>query len=123
MASYAAGVRAESLAARFLESQGYQLLRQNFRSKRGEIDLIAMEGQTLCFVEVRYRGHASFGHPTSTINRIKQRRIVRTASAFLTNVWTGPPCACRFDVISILGQEASEIVLLRNAFDAPGESY
>ena len=123
MPSYALGVRAEALAATFLQEQGYQILRQNFRARRGEIDLVAMEDQTLCFVEVRYRRLGGFGHPSDTIDRLKQRRIVRTAGVFLTTAWTGPMCACRFDVVTILGNPTSEIVLLRNAFEAPAGSY
>jgi putative endonuclease len=124
MASYALGVRAEALAAVFLQQQGYQILRQNFRARRGEIDLIAMEDRTLCFVEVRYRRQGRFGHPSDTIGGIKQRRIARTAGVFLATAWTGPICACRFDVVTLLGDDAApEIVLLRNAFEAPAGSY
>ena len=118
MAAYAEGVRAESLAAAFLRQQGFEILRQNYRARRGEIDLIALEAQTLCFVEVRYRKRAGYGHPIDTVNRLKQSRIVRTASLFLAASWKGPPCACRFDVVTILGQPTEEITLLRNAFAA-----
>ena len=119
MGSYALGVRAESLAAAFLRQEGFQILQQNFRSHRGEIDLIALEDRTLCFVEVRYRGQDSYGHPSSTISRLKQQRIARTASVFLATRWAGPACACRFDVVTILGREPPEITLLRNAFELP----
>lgn len=119
MASYATGVRAESLAAAFLQRQGFQILRQNYRIRRGEIDLIALEDETLCFVEVRYRKRGTFGHPSATITRLKQSRIARTASYFLTSVWRGPSCACRFDVVTLIGADEPEIVLLRNAFEVP----
>ena len=124
MASYALGVRAEALAAAFLQQQGYQILQQNFRARRGEIDLIALEDKTLCFVEVRYRRLEGFGHPSGTVDRLKQRRIVRTAAVYLATAWTGPVCACRFDVVTLLGSNATpEIVLLRHAFEAPPGSY
>ncbi len=119
MGSYTLGVRAESLAAAFLRQEGFQVLQQNFRIRQGEIDLIALEDRTLCFVEVRYRGRDSYGHPSSTIGRLKQRRIIRTASVFLATRWVGPACACRFDVVTILGGEPPEITLLRNAFELP----
>ena len=119
MGSYALGVRAESLAAAFLRREGFQILQQNFRGRRGEIDLIALEDRTLCFAEVRYRGQARYGHPGSTISRLKQRRIIKTASVFLATRWVGPACACRFDVVTILGSELPEITLLRNAFELP----
>jgi putative endonuclease len=122
MASSATGARAEALAARYLQAQGFQILRQNYRAYRVEIDIIALEGQTLCFVEVRYREHAEHGHPLSTISPLKQRRIAKTASAFLSNTWAGPRCACRFDVVTIVGKEAAEILLLRNAYEAPSET-
>jgi len=53
------------------------------------------------------------------ISRLKQRRIIRTASVFLATRWVGPACACRFDVVTILGGEPPEITLLRNAFELP----
>ena len=84
-----------------------------------EIDLIALEDATLCFVEVRYRQSGTFGHPSATITRLKQSRIARTASYFLTNVWRGPSCACHFDVVTLIGADVPEIVLLRNAFEVP----
>lgn len=118
-----AGARAESWAAAYLAGLGFRILRQNFRARRGEIDLIAIEDETLCFVEVRYRRREDFAHPSSTVTRLKQRRIARTASLFLATCWSGPPCACRFDVVTIIGQPAPEITLLRNAFSVPADSY
>src|SRR5262249_4302471 len=106
-----------------LQDQGYQILHQNFRSRRGEIDLVAMEGDTLCFVEVRYRRRETFGDPGSTVGGLKQHRIIKTAQAFLATAWAGPPCACRFDVVAIVGGTAPEIVLFRNAFEVPGVSF
>ncbi len=122
MASYATGVRAESLAAAFLQRQGYQILQHNFRIRRGEIDLIAVEDAVLCFIEVRYRQGVRFGHPGATISRLKQSRIVRTASYFLASVWRGPRCACRFDVVTIVGDSPPQIELIRNAFEMPAGS-
>lgn len=123
MASYAVGARAESLAAAFLTQLGFRILRQNFRARRGEIDLIAIEGETLCFVEVRYRRTEDFAHPSSTVSRLKQRRIARTASLFLTTCWAGPPCACRFDVVTIVSHPVPELTLLRDAFSVPAGCY
>lgn len=107
------------MAASFLAQQGFRILRQNFRAKRGEIDLIALEGETLCFVEVRYRRKEDFAHPSSTVSQLKQKRIARTASLFLATCWAGPPCACRFDVVTMVSQPVPEITLLRDAFSAP----
>ena len=77
------GTKEEALAAAFLEKQGYQILERNFRCRLGEIDLIARDGSTLVFVEVKYRKNADFGTPAEAVNRKKQLTICETAIARL----------------------------------------
>ncbi len=89
------------LAKQYLEHKGYQFVSSNFTFKKvGELDLVMTDGDILVFVEVRCRTHLSFGYPESSIGPVKQRRIRRTAEAYmLMHGWYGKPC--RFDVIAI----------------------
>lgn len=110
----ARGVRAEGCAALYLTQHGYEILATNYRWRHGEIDIIAREGDTLCFIEVRFRRAAQHGTALCTINRSKQARIARTAEHFLSFRWRGEPPACRFDVVAF--DEGSRVTLVRDAF-------
>ncbi len=109
-----AGRTAEEQAIAFLSQKGFHLLHRNYRIRQGEIDLIAKEGEVLCFIEVRSRSQAVFGSAIETISDKKKLRILRTAEHFLTYVWKRTH-ACRFDVVTIDGPD-QEIALFRNAF-------
>lgn len=109
------GQWAEHLAARYLEWQGLTLLERNFVCKGGEIDLIMEHGETLVFVEVRYRQQHN---PLETINRHKERRIISCAEKYLLNY---PPALyppCRFDVVIIQTQPSKKIEWIADAFRA-----
>jgi len=111
------GKEGESIAVRYLKKQGYKIVEQNYRSKVGEIDIIAKDKKTLVFVEVKTRRSRSFGSPKWAVTPKKQKAISMTALYYLkmTNQ-TG--ANARFDVVSILAQgEAPQIELVRNAFD------
>ncbi|WP_231714370.1 YraN family protein [Desulfonema ishimotonii] len=110
------GREGESLAARYLEQNGYQILVMNYRAPTGEIDIIAREGNTLAFVEVKARRSGRFGSPKHAVDRRKQRKISMTALHYLKE--TGQHnVRARFDVISILSATAlPRIELIRNAF-------
>ena len=101
------GSRAEQLARRFLEQQGLQFKQANFRCKRGEIDLIMQDGETLVFVEVRYRGNSRFGSAAETVDQHKQRKLVTTALFYLQSKPELAQQASRFDVIAISGDSGS----------------
>ena len=92
-----AGRAAEDLAARFLDGQGLHVVARNFRTKRGEIDLVARDGATLVFVEVRFRRSASHGGAAESITAAKQARMVAAAQVYLLRQRGDPPC--RFDAI------------------------
>ena len=111
------GANAESIAGQYLQSLGLQLLAQNFRTKAGEIDLIMRDGETLVFVEVRYRRAVDFGLPVETISAAKRRRIVRAAAHYLTTLLTIPDC--RFDVITLVGDTptSESCDWIKGAFD------
>ena len=92
-----AGRAAEDLAARFLDGQGLHVVARNFRTKRGEIDLIARDGATLVFVEVRFRRSERHGGAAESITAAKQARMVAAAKVYLLRQRGDPPC--RFDAI------------------------
>jgi putative endonuclease len=91
------GESAERHAEDFLQARGLQVVARNYRKPFGEIDLIAREGPTLVFVEVRKRSHRAFADGAESIDRRKLQRLRRTAEAFLQQQrWSGP---VRFDVL------------------------
>ena len=95
------GRLAENLAALFLTLKGYRILERRWKSKTGEIDLIARKGQTLVFVEVKSRqDHAAAREAVTWQSR---RRIERTASGYLSRKRLQPMPPCRFDVVTVSG--------------------
>lgn len=92
-----AGARAEGIAAKFLEARGLSIVDRNFRTRRGEIDLIARDGEMLVFVEVRLRRSQSFGGAGASITAAKCSRLTAAARAYLGRLGTEPPC--RFDAV------------------------
>jgi putative endonuclease len=107
------GEAAESLAASFLRGQGLVISERNYRCRFGEIDLIAREGATLVFVEVRQRRSDSFGGAAESITAAKRSRLVAAAHHYLARRRSLPPC--RFDAVLIRG-EPPRIEWIRNAF-------
>ena len=76
------GALGEEAAALALKKKGYKIIERNYRSKMGEIDIIAKDGQYTCFVEVRLRKTNSFGSPADSINEGKRSRIIKTAQFY-----------------------------------------
>lgn len=107
------GANYEQLASEYLREQGYEILKCNFRCRSGEIDLIAREGEVLCFVEVKYRAGSACGSPLEAVGYHKQRQILKVARYYLMKNDMTMDTPCRFDVVAI---EGKEITLLRNAF-------
>ena len=114
-ASQAVGSGAEERAAAFLQAQGLAIVDRNFRTRLGEIDLVARDGATLVFVEVRYRAGESYGGALESITAAKRRRIAAAANQYLARLGAQPPC--RFDVITFEGPSPR---WLRAAFDVAG---
>jgi len=113
------GEKAEALAERHLAAQGLTTIARNLRSRWGEIDLIAADGDTVVFVEVRLRSDARYGGAAASISAAKQTRLVRTAESFLAGqgrAYANRPC--RFDVILLDRLDARSIEWIRGAFDA-----
>lgn len=114
----AAGQQAESRAVAFLEARGYQVVARNFSCPWGELDIVAEQGDTLCFVEVRMRASTTWGDPANTVSFAKQRRVVKAALHYLMRKGYRRRMI-RFDVIAIVGRHAdAELLHLPNAFDA-----
>jgi putative endonuclease len=108
-----AGSAAEDLAARYLEGRGLAIVERNWRCRGGEIDLVARDGQTLVFVEVRLRTSSAFGGAAASVDAHKQRRILLAARQYLAGRADAP---CRCDVVALDGLDPSRIEWIRNAF-------
>ena len=97
------GTRYEELAADYLEHSGMPVTARNFRCRFGEIDLIARDGRTLVFVEVKYRTNASSGLPEEALSVSKQRTISKAADFYRVRYKIRSDIPCRFDVIAFEG--------------------
>ena len=114
----ALGRRSEELARRHLAALGYVVEKTNARFPVGEIDIVARDGQTLCFVEVRSASSEAWGGPLASITDRKRRRLIRAAQWYLARLRALPE-EIRFDVVAVTwtgGVPAVE--LIRGAFDA-----
>lgn len=110
----AVGTACEQAAGSFLKKKGYRILEYNYRSRIGEIDIIAMDGAYLVFCEVKYRASQRAGSPLEAVDRKKQRTLARCALQYMTrHHMTEHPA--RFDVI---GMSREEIVHIQDAFQA-----
>ena len=112
------GEWAEQLALEYLQDRGLSLRERNVRSRGGEIDLVMQEGETVVFVEVRYRHDARFGGALPSVDSAKQQRLLRAAAAYLQRHWRSPP-PCRIDVLAIEGAPREPAIeWIRNAIGA-----
>ncbi|MBO4834524.1 MAG: YraN family protein [Lachnospiraceae bacterium] len=109
----ALGGRQEDLACRFLEQQGILILERNYRVKIGEIDIIAKEGNEICFIEVKYRASRKYGGASYAISHQKQEKIRRVAQWYISSHHLGNNVFFRFDAVLIDGDE---IQYIRNAW-------
>ena len=94
------GAEGEAIAARYLVARGCRIVERNYRYHRNEIDIIALDGETLCFIEVKTRASLDKGHPAESVTARKRQEIIRAASGYLATR-PDPWIACRFDVIAI----------------------
>jgi putative endonuclease len=114
------GADGERLAVRQIEKRGYKTIQRNFRCKTGEIDIIAKDGDTLVFVEVKTRNNLRFGSPKHAVTWRKQKKLIRTALYYLKTV-NSSKARFRFDVISIVNNPVDgkyQVELIQNAFKA-----
>ncbi len=112
------GERGEAIAAAYLKGQKFTIVEKNYRCKGGEIDIIAKDGKTFVFVEVKTRRTLSFGPPQQALTSFKQRQISKAALTWLADKKLFGASA-RFDVIAILLPDHAlpQIDHIRNAFD------
>lgn len=109
------GAAAEELAARHLLGQGLRIIERNFRVRGGEIDLIARDGKTLVFVEVRLRSRGDFGGAAASITLKKQQRLILAARHYLQ---AHGEQSCRFDCVLLDALDAKSVEWLQGAFSA-----
>lgn len=108
------GRHGENLACRFLKSNGYKIIEKNFRTRFGEIDIVAEDNGVVCFVEVKARTDTSYGLPEEYVDRRKQVKIVKTSQAYIKrkNLKSRD---MRFDIVSVsLASRSCRII--KNAF-------
>ncbi|MBI4687390.1 MAG: YraN family protein [Nitrospirae bacterium] len=111
------GREGEELAIKFLKKNGYKIIEQNYKTPLGEIDIIAKDGETLTFIEVKARESLQFGQPFEAVNYTKRKKITKVALSYIKKLKEVPPC--RFDVMSVYFKEGRpEVELIRDAFEA-----
>lgn len=111
------GRRGERIACRYLLRQGYDVLARRFRGRHGEIDIVALDGDTLVFVEVKTRASRAFGEPWEFVDWEKRQNLRGTAEEFIARYGMGSR-TYRFDIVGVIapGARDEEIALLRNAW-------
>ena len=115
-AQVALGRRGERAAERYLRRIGYRIVARNFRAAGAEIDLVAIDGETLVFVEVKTRSSRAAGGPEEAVDERKQKQMRRAAEAFARR-YRADEIEMRFDIIAVdASGKRLEIELLRNAF-------
>ncbi|MAF10597.1 YraN family protein [Candidatus Poribacteria bacterium] len=110
------GARGEDLACARLRDAGYAIVERGYRTREGEIDIVARDGETTVFVEVKTRSGSAYGGPLAAVTPAKQAKVCRAAIAYLqaNDLWDAP---CRFDVIGILtGRAEPSVTHVQNAF-------
>ena len=117
-ARQALGLSGEDLACAELQRRGYAIVERRYRTRLGEIDIIAKDGPTIVFVEVKARMTQEFGGAAAAMTGWKQRRIARMAADYLARQKLHD-CPCRFDVVAIDFDESEpRVIVYPNAFNA-----
>jgi putative endonuclease len=113
--THAIGSYTEAAAAAFLVRLGWTIVERNWRTRGGELDIVARDGDTLVFVEVRARRSSATYLPEETVDRRKIERLLAAGRAYIdAHEWDGP---CRFDVAAVtMGGASRDIRLIRDAF-------
>ncbi|TWT30827.1 YraN family protein [Blastopirellula retiformator] len=117
------GARGEAAAARFLRRLGYKIIARSDRSKLGEIDIVAVDGRTVVFVEVKTRTTSDSAHPADAVDAVKQAKLTRLGLSYLRR-HNLLECKARFDVVAITwpdDQRQPTIDHIQNAFEPTGD--
>jgi len=114
----ALGRLGEDLACEELQRQGYAIVDRRFRTRCGELDIVARQGSVLVFVEVRARRSGNFGTPFESVTWQKRQRVSRMAASYLLEKHLRN-VACRFDVVGVMasGEDVFHIEVMRSAFE------
>ena len=119
MTTVSTGQDAETLACEYLQAKGMALVKRNYRSRFGEIDLIMHDRDNLIFVEVRYRRQVRYGSGAESVDARKQAKLVTCARHYLLRHPRAAQRPCRFDVVAINGDETgTDIEWIVDAFPA-----
>jgi len=114
------GERGEDYATRHLRRHGYKILVRRFKSRSGEIDIVARHGEWLVFVEVKTRKSDRYGAPSESVNREKQRHMSKVALDYLC-LLNNPQIRFRFDIVEVIlpvgAKKPDDVRLIQNAFD------
>src|SRR3954463_893010 len=115
------GRRGEDAAARYLKKLGYILIARGHRDNIGELDLVAVDGRTVVFIEVKTRTTHDAGHPADAVDEAKQRRLTRLALSYMKR-HDLLECSARFDVVAVTwpARGGPTIEHFQNAFEATG---
>lgn len=117
------GLWGEDVACAELVRRGYAILARRYRTRHGEIDIVARDGPTLVFVEVKTRRHDRFGGGAAAVTMAKQRRLVQMALDFIVRARL-TRCPCRFDVVAVSADpDRVQVDVFANAFAAPVAAY
>lgn len=118
----ARGRYGEDRAAEWLATQGYDIVERNVATRSGEIDVVARDGDTLCFIEVKARSSRTYGPAVEAVTPRKQRRLARASALYLLAHPTDAPC--RFDVLGMDFADGTwRYTLVRDAFQVPAGSF
>ncbi len=116
------GNKGEDYAVKILKKERYKIIERNFTVKGGEIDIIAMDKDTLVFVEVKMRKNVLYGTPIEFVTEFKQKRLILAAQCYMKQKGISD-IPCRFDVVSIVGEirengkiKVEEASIVKNAF-------
>ncbi len=110
------GAEQEQETCDYLTKQGLQLLTQNYNCKMGEIDLIMQDKDVYVFVEVRFRSRKDYGGGTASVDKHKQKKLIRTATYYLQQNNLLDKVPCRFDVVSVSDDKNSRFQWIKDAF-------
>lgn len=115
------GKAGEEAAVQYLLQRGYHILQRNYRCRFGEIDLIAWDGGTLAFIEVKTRRSQRFGPAASAVTFEKQRHLIKASQMYMTQMKKAY-ALCRFDVVAVeMDAHGLHVELIKDAFQLPAE--
>ncbi|MGI9859773.1 YraN family protein [Moorella naiadis] len=118
MARQRRGLIGEAAATAYLEQKGYRIVERNYRCPLGELDIIALDGREMVFLEVRTRSSTAFGTPQESVDARKQLRLRRLAAYYLIARGLAGQ-ACRFDVVAVMldgREQVASIEIIKGAF-------